>query len=35
MEKQSQILLCQTKDGQARIQVQFDTETVWLTQEQT
>ncbi|MEI7868097.1 MAG: hypothetical protein WCI11_09390 [Candidatus Methylumidiphilus sp.] len=34
MEKQSQILLYQTEDGQARIQVQFDNETVWLTQEQ-
>lgn len=34
MENQSEILLYQTEDGQTRIQVQLDADTVWLTQEQ-
>lgn len=32
--QQSQIVIYQTKDGQAKIDVQFQDETVWLTQDQ-
>jgi hypothetical protein len=33
-EQNSQIILYQTEDGQARIQVKLENETVWLTQDQ-
>jgi len=32
--QQSQIVIYQTKDGQTKVNVQFQDETVWLTQEQ-
>jgi hypothetical protein len=28
----SQLILCQTEDGQTRIQCRFENETIWLTQ---
>ncbi len=34
MDEQSNIIIYQTEDGQARIAVHFEDETVWLTQQQ-
>ncbi len=34
LQKGSQILIYQSEDGQARIEVQLEAESVWLTQKQ-
>jgi len=34
MEKQTEILIYQTEDGQTKIEVRLEKETVWLTQAQ-